>query len=83
MTSSTLLTSATLQDRVLKQALNFVKECLRDLVSEGRINAGVPKLVLSTYDLESFIGSWNGTRVELAHHFINHCRAVEKSLTEW
>ena len=63
----------------IKESLNFVRACLRDLDK----NPDVVKAVLNSYDLNSFIGTWAGNRVELASHFIQHVTAVEKALSNF
>ena len=52
--------------------VKFVKLCLKD----ARYSKELIAFLLSTYDLNEFIGTHNGTRYEIASGFLNHASAI-------
>lgn len=69
-----------MQDLSVKNTVSFIKLCLRD---EGYSKELIAYL-LSTYDLESFIGSSNGwNKLQLASHFLGHARHLDQAASNY
>ena len=55
--------------------VKFIKACLKDMGYSKELIA----YLLSTYDLDSFINSFNGNHLELASHFLGHARHIDEN----
>lgn len=62
-----------MQDLDVKKTVLFIKNCLRD---EGYSKEFITYL-LSTYDLNSFIGKSAWNKLQLASHFLSHARVID------
>jgi hypothetical protein len=56
----------------INATVKFVKLCLKD----ARYSKELIAYLLSTYDLNEFIGTHNGTRYEIASGFLNHASNI-------
>ena len=52
-------------------------------MNDANIDPQVIKFLLSTYDLHSFVSTYNLSFSELVAHFIGHARAVENAVQNW
>lgn len=68
-----------MQDLSVKNTVSFIKLCLRD---EGYSKELIAYL-LSTYDLESFIGNSAWNKLELATHFLGHARHIQLATSNY
>ena len=68
-----------MQDLSVKNTVSFIKSCLRE---EGYSKELIAHL-LSTYDLESFIGKSAWNKLQLATHFLGHARALHLAGTTY
>jgi hypothetical protein len=68
-----------MQDLSVKNTVSFIKLCLRD---EGYSKELIAYL-LSTYDLESFIGNSAWNKLELATHFLGHARHLQQATSNY
>lgn len=59
------------QDEI-KSTVKFVKLCLKDAGYSKELIA----FLFSTYDLNEFIGTHQGTRYEIASGFLNHASKI-------
>jgi hypothetical protein len=59
--------------------VKFIKACLKDMGYSKELIA----YLLSTYDLDSFINSFNGNHLELASHFLGHARQVKEATSNY
>jgi hypothetical protein len=64
-----------MQDLSVKNTVSFIKLCLRD---EGYSKELIAYL-LSTYDLDSFIGKSAWNKLQLATHFLGHARHLHQA----
>jgi hypothetical protein len=62
-----------------KKTVLFIKNCLRD---EGYSKELIAYL-LSTYDLDSFVGKSAWNKLQLATHFLGHARALHFAATNY
>ena len=62
-----------MQDLDVKKTVLFIKNCLRDEGYSKELTA----YLLSTYDLDSFIGKSAWNKLQLASHFLSHARALD------
>lgn len=62
-----------------KKTVLFIKNCLRD---EGYSKELITYL-LSTYDLESFIGNSAWNKLQLATHFLGHARHLQQATSNY
>jgi hypothetical protein len=68
-----------MQDLSVKNTVSFIKSCLRE---EGYSKELIAYL-LSTYDLDSFIGKSAWNKLQLATHFLGHARALHLAGTTY
>jgi hypothetical protein len=68
-----------MQDLSVKNTVSFIKLCLRD---EGYSKELIAYL-LSTYDLESFIGNSAWNKLQLATHFLGHARHLQQATSNY
>ena len=62
-----------------KKTVLFIKNCLRD---EG-YSKELIAFLLSTYDLESFIGNSAWNKLQLATHFLGHARNLQQAVSNY
>lgn len=62
-----------------KKVVLFIKNCLRD---EG-YSKELIAFLLSTYDLESFIGNSAWNKLQLATHFLGHARHIQQATSNY
>lgn len=62
-----------------KKTVLFIKNCLRD---EG-YSKELIAFLLSTYDLESFIGNSAWNKLQLATHFLGHARNLQQAASNY
>jgi hypothetical protein len=68
-----------MQDLELKKTVLFIKNCLRDEGYSKELSA----YLLSTYDLNSFVGNSAWNKLQLATHFLGHARALHLAATNY
>lgn len=56
-----------------KEVIKFVRGCLKDSGYSKELTA----YLFSTYDLESFINSFEGNHLEISSHFLAHAGAID------
>lgn len=62
-----------------KKTVLFIKNCLRE---EG-YSKELIAFLLSTYDLESFIGNSAWNKLQLATHFLGHARNLQQAVSSY
>ena len=68
--------AAALAEIEARLRVTFVRKCLQEEVDAGNLTEAIVKVVLDTYDMKTYCGSWTGTKEDLATHFIQHVREV-------
>lgn len=63
----------------VKKTVLFIKNCLRD---EGYSKELIAYL-LSSYDLNTFIGESAWNKLELASHFLKHARHLDQAVSNY